>query len=252
MCRKIDVSLNALFSLDEIPEVFLSNLIRCATLFKEYQEHAILRNLTLYNIPFEENELETLKKKIACSYMKKYCLRRIPHPKQIVPTKISKWRILDFQLGRVKRSNLLISIFNHNEVLNLQTELKEISFLLENFKIIKWVNVEKKDWQRNILYVHGKTYDILQNTKFCHMPTFSVFESLVNTTFELKSKSFFETLLQKKQSLLLDSFLDSSSTIREGGEFELKSPVLSRFAVATVWMISLLFSQVLLSIGFLK
>ena len=96
------------------------------------------------------------------------------------------------------------------------------------------------------------TYDILRNTKFCHMPTFSVFESLVNTTFELKSKSFFETLLQEKQSLLLDSFLDSSSTIREGGEFELKSPVLSRFAVATVWMISLLFSQVLLSIGFLK
>ena len=252
MCRKIDVSLNALFSLDEIPGVFLSNLISCATLFKEYQEHAILRNLTLYNIPFEENELETLKKKIACSYMKKYCLRRIPLPKQIVPTKISKWRILDFQLGRVKRSNLLISIFNHNEIFNLQTELKEISCLLENFKILKWVNVEKKDWQRYILYVHGKTYDILRNTKFCHMPTFSVFESLVNTTFELKSKSFFETLLQEKQSLLLDSFLDSSSTIREGGEFELKSPVLSRFAVATVWMISLLFSQVLLIIGFLK
>jgi len=244
--RKTDVSLNALFSLDEIPEAFLCDIISCATLFKKHQEHAILRNLTLYNIPPEEKELEIIKKKIAYHYMQKYCLQRIPLTKQIVTTKIQKLTFLDTQLGRIKRSNVRSSIFNPKEVIHLQSELNEIDELLENFKIRKWINMEKEDWRQNIQYVHGKSYDILRNTKFCNEHIFDVFKSLANPPMEQKLKSpFFNALLRGKQTCLLNTFLDSSSTIREGEHFELKGPVLSRFAVATVWMISLLFSQVI-------
>ncbi|XP_046640425.1 cap-specific mRNA (nucleoside-2'-O-)-methyltransferase 2-like isoform X2 [Daphnia pulicaria] len=243
--RKTDVSLNALFSLDEIPEAFLHDIISCATLFKKHQEHAILRNLTLYNIPFEEKELEIIKKKIAYRYMQKYCLQRIPLSKQIVTTKIQKLTFLDIQLGRIKRHNIMSSFFNLNEVLHLQSELIEINDLLENLKIRKWINVEKEDWQQNIKYIHGKSYDILRNSKFCHEHIFYVFESIANTSSEPKfNSSFCNALLQREQTSLLNTFLDSSSTIREGEDFELKKPVLSRFAVATVWIMSLLFSQI--------
>lgn len=238
--------MNALFSLDEIPEAFLHDIISCATLFKKHQEHAILRNLTLYNIPFEEKELEIIKKKIAYRYMQKYCLQRIPLSKQIVTTKIQKLTFLDIQLGRIKRHNIMSSIFNPNEVLHLQSELIEINDLLENLKIRKWINVEKEDWRQNIKYIHGKSYDILRNSKFCHEHIFYVFESLANTSSEPKfNSSFCNALLQGEQTSLLNTFLDSSSTIREGEDFELKKPVLSRFAVATVWIMSLLFSQVI-------
>ncbi len=228
-----------MFSLAEFPEDFLGDVVRCATIFKEYQEKAILRNLTLYNIPLEDQKLETIKKKIADHYLQKYGLQRISRKNRIVSLRKTKCAFLEFKLGHVKRSNSLDISARSENFHSLQSELKDFDCLLSKCELLEWVNPDKKDWRRNICCTHGKAYGVLRNTKFCHTRTFRIFESLKRQSIP----SYVDVLLQENQNIILKSFLNAS--IGENENFEMKQiPVLSRFSVSTVWIISLLFDKV--------
>lgn len=233
-----------MFSLAEFPEDFLGDVVRCATIFKDYQEQAILRNLTLYNIPLEDQNLETIKKKIADHYMQKYGLQRISRKNRIVSPRKTKCAFLEFELGHMKRSDSLNINAGSENFHSLQSELKDIDCLLSNCELFEWVNPNKKDWRQNICCTHGKAYEVLRNTRFCHARTFRIFETLHEKSLKIKSiPSCVEALLQENQNLILESFLNAS--IGENENFEMKQiPVLSRFSVSTVWIISLLFDKV--------
>ncbi|XP_059352783.1 cap-specific mRNA (nucleoside-2'-O-)-methyltransferase 2-like isoform X2 [Daphnia carinata] len=243
--RKVDISLNALFSLSEIPKGFLRDIINCATLFKDHQEEAIMRNLTLYNVPLQEKKLAATRKNVAQRYMQKYGLRSIAVTKQILgPENLRESSLWNFQPYYEKNLDSSPPTVTPELCTKLQSELKEIDFFLEKVKSLKWVNRAKQDWKNKTCYTYGKSYDIIRHTKFCHAYIFRVFKFLGELSLNLKSKSFFETLKETEQSFLINSFLDVSPMICTGGNFELRRPVLSRFSVASLWIISLLFSQV--------
>ncbi|XP_045031722.1 cap-specific mRNA (nucleoside-2'-O-)-methyltransferase 2 isoform X3 [Daphnia magna] len=243
--RKIDISSNALFSLSEIPEGFLRDIISCATLFKDHQEEAIMRNLTLYNVPLQGKELAATKKKVAKRYMQKYGLRSIPLTKQILgPENLRERSLWNLQPYHEKNLGSLPLTVTPELFTKLQFELKEIDLFLEKVKFLKWVNRAKEDWKDKIYHTYGKSYGIIRNTKFCHAYIFRVFEFLRELSLDLKSKSFFEALDETGQVFLINNFLDVSPIIGTGGNFETRCPVLSRFSVASVWIISLFFSQV--------
>lgn len=245
--RKIDISSNALFSLSEIPEGFLRDIISCATLFKDHQEEAIMRNLTLYNVPLQGKELAATKKKVAKRYMQKYGLRSIPLTKQILgPENLRERSLWNLQPYHEKNLGSLPLTVTPELFTKLQFELKEIDLFLEKVKFLKWVNRAKEDWKDKIYHTYGKSYGIIRNTKFCHAYIFRVFEFLRELSLDLKSKSFFEALDETGQVFLINNFLDVSPIIGTGGNFETRCPVLSRFSVASVWIISLFFSQVVL------
>lgn len=186
------------------------------------------------------------KKQIARRYIQKYGLRSIPLTKQILgTTNFKEQSPLNLQLCQVKNSHSFPLTVTRQLLTNLQSELKEIDCLLKKFEFLRWENLAKEDWRVKICCTYGKSYDIIRNTKFCHMYTFRVFEFLSELSRELKSKSFLETLIGARQTFLLDNFLKTNPMICEGANFELRHyPVLSRFAVASVWLISLLFSRV--------
>ena len=242
-----------MFSLNEFPEIFLRDVLRCATIFKEYQEQAILRNLMLYNMPPEDTDLETIKKRISDHYMQKYGLKRIPRNNRIVRAQ-RKCAFLEFELGHIKRSDSFQIPTGREHLHSLQSELKEIDSHLKNLERIEWVNPEKKNWRQQLCYIHGKDYNRLQNTRFCHTRTFRIFQSLHEVSMKRQCipSRVDDMLLQEKQNLLLEIFLEATSTIGEKGYFELKEiPILSRFSVSTVWIISLLFDKVFILTYFL-
>ncbi|KAI9562539.1 hypothetical protein GHT06_009992 [Daphnia sinensis] len=243
--RQIDISSNALFLLSEIPEGFLRDIISCATIFKDHQEEAIMRNLTLYNVPLEEQKLTATRKKIAKRYVEKYGLRSIAVTKQILgPENLRESSLWNFKPFHKKILDSLPLTVTPELFTKLQSELKEIDFFLEKVKFLKWVNRAKQDWKNKTCHTYGKSYGIIRNTKFCHAYIFRVFEFLGELSLELKFKSFFETLDEKRQCFLINNFLDTSTKICTGGNFEIRCPLLSRFSVASLWIISLLFSQI--------
>lgn len=210
----------------------------------------------MYNIPSDKRELDILKHKIADRYVEKYCLKRIPRTFRIISNQKPKPVLLQSEVIGVGKGQLRLTnyspdfVASREQILNVQAELEETHSQIGDFPKLEWMNEDKQNWERNISYVYGKPYVKVRNTKFCHPRTFHYFESLSRAR-ELiaeKNQSVFYVLLAESQNSLLKRFLENAPTIVENENFVFERiPMLSRFSVATVWAVSLLFSKVCIS-----
>lgn len=222
--------------------MFIDEIICCSKLFTTFQEEAILRNLSLYNFPFDERNVELVKNEIANRFVLHYSLRRIPQKLKLMGAKKMKRRLFNTET----RKDIFLQDVNatRDNICEIQSEIEEIDSFFSDVISIHWENPERNNWQSSIYYVYGKPYVTLCNTSFCHTRTFLIYESLSLHTDD-KRNSLFTALLSENQIHFLNVFYATHLNMGKGDNFTLKDiPVLSRFSVASVWIVSLLFSKV--------
>lgn len=253
-----------LHSHPKISQEFVDEVIECAHLFKNYQEEAILRNLALYNLPMGTNEINDLQEKVARRYIENFLLKKVPQAKCIVRSRllhIPEWKI---QLSSTaKRTTLLQMPKNSTEWIELKTELNDINSMLMEHSVLFWEPSDRNQWNDNVLMITGKSYQRILSSKFCHLRVFHVFKYLNEKLIDygqnpfrsndetklLQERTFENVFLQVKQNTLLNAFLDrvgpSDSVTLNGTDFEIDQfPLLSRFAVASLWIIGHFFQKV--------
>jgi len=240
--------------------------VECARLFKNYQEEAILRNLALYNLPSGANEMHELQEKVARRFMEKFCLKKMLQAKCIVRPRllqIPEWKIQ--LMSTANRTTLLLMPKNSTEWMRLKQELIEINLMLVEHSVLFWEPSDRNQWSDNVLLITGKPYQRILSSKFCHLRVFHVFKHLNekftendenpsrvdNQTTMLLERTFENAFLQVKQNALLNRFLDQvglyGSVHMNGTDFEIEQiPLLSRFAVASLWIIAHFFQKVML------
>ena len=242
-CRNIDMDSLAAFPLENISTSFIDDVINCSKSFKEWQEKAILRNLTLYNLPIDTQAINHLKDAIATRYIERYKLKRIGTKYQLVGTRnllAARWKL---DLGLYNRPTYHSWPRDHLKRLDfIRSELKEFEENLERIGVGRW-NVEHVYcWTEMVHQVTGKTYQQMTNSKFCHPQILRIFLE-INA---LEHSSAAEMLQFNQQSALLNEFLNNCHTLAPGTNLRLKGrPVLSRFAVSCVWTIAQLFKTVI-------
>ena len=259
--RNADFNASSLFAKSEIPEEFFSDILECARLFKSHQEEAILRNLTLYNLPAESQALSSLKEDVAARYMEKYRPVKLPNSKFLVghrKLQVPEWKIA--LLGHARRTSLLRIPQNKKDWMNLKEELNAIMLKLNEFDVIEVQSAKSKYWRCSVSLTRGKSYGRILNSKFCHARIFTIFKTLesaernqdfhlghdidefVKAAADLPLKN---ALLEETQNNLLNCFLKQVPLIQSGEMFSFQSiPLLSRFAVSSLWLISQLFEKV--------
>lgn len=260
--RNVDLNEKLLFSEIEIPKSFLAEVVECSKLFKSYQEEAILRNLALYNLPLDNQALKNLKEDVAARFMEKYRPMRIPNSKFLAGH--DKLRTAEWKTGLtslVRRTSLLRNPRNDIEWIELKRHLDDIMNQLKFLELMEWECNETRHWNQSVILTRGKSYGQIINSKFCHARILHLSkiidqcqdENVMHTTAE-KATSFNptfvkEALLEENQSKLLTCFMGSVPSLLAGQTFEIESlPLLSRFAVSSLWIIAHLFHKVLASI----
>lgn len=193
-------------------------------------------------MPQEERKLEVFKNKVANFFLKTYCLKRISSK-----SRISKYQKMKISFPDLGRNWLIIPhSYTHEQISNVKTQLIKFSNLLQQSKTLEWINEEKNSWCNNLQCVYGKPYERVRSTKFCPVMLFRLFEQQL--TIEKNTHPghpFVEMLMLEKQNFLLNNFLNTFSNGAEGENFEFRNiPVLSRFSVSTIWVLSLMFSKV--------
>ena len=233
----------AAFPLENLSTSFIDDVINCSKSFKEWQEKAILRNLTLYNLPIDTQAINHLKDAIATRYIERYKLKRIGTKYQLVGTRnllAARWKL---DLGLYNRPTYHSWPRDHLKRLDfIRSELKEFEENLERIGVGRW-NVEHVYcWTEMVHQVTGKTYHQMTNSKFCHPQILRIFLE-INA---IEQSSVAEMLQFNQQSALLNEFLDNYHTLAPGTNLRLTGrPVLSRFAVSCVWTIAQLFKTVI-------
>lgn len=216
-----------------------------------------MRNLTLYNLPIEEEKLKALQEKLADRYMEKCHLVKIPFRKFLVgPRNLQtrKWLAQLMRSGvRNTRSTSIRTPRSPGEWESLQSELGEIRSKLNEWQIVEWEHITKMFWADYIRLTAGKPYKEILNSKFCHIRIFHLFKHIIQQDWkeaDHPAKRIPDTLkssmVQDKQDTLLKEFLSAVPGLAKGGNFEMINvPFLSRLAVGSLWIVAVLFEKVM-------
>lgn len=239
-----------LFSLSDIPPGFMEEIVTCAAIFKEFQEEAIIRNLSMYNTNIiGDQQLTALKKKIAKVYVKRYRIKKISHESFLCGEGKRQLEFLrrKFSFQKRNRTSDTIKAVLKQDFRSLLMQFQFIeSYVHEASRTLE--TTPESDWQSTVKCVSGKSYGIVCNSSFSEKLTFQVFCEILRRSesvggmFIKNLKKFF---IQDNQDVTLVRFLKVVPFLEEDGTLDIQNvPLLSRFAASTLWLISRCFQKV--------
>ena len=241
------ISTGLIFPAPSLQPSFLADVVDCAGLFKGHQEEAIMRNLSLYNLPTEDPD-EDLQRRVALRYVSRYRLKKIS-PRQFIVSQ-KRWRTPEWKADLVPagstRTALLQTPKTAADWFPLKTELIFMRDNINHFSAgspLVWEWTDRSHWTDRISLTEGRPYDRILSSKFCHIRILHVCSSLAMKSDDPRKSRIDAFFLGDHQKALLESFSKNDP----GPDFQFKDePLLSRFAVGSLWALSLLYQTVII------
>lgn len=226
-----------------IDDGFLADVISCAALFKNNQEEAILRNLTLYNLATDARDVVKLKNRVADSFMGRYQLKRIDSKRQLVGARklqVPRWKV---DMALAHRSRLLMQPGMQDRLLEWKNDLEEMGVYTDQLpQRLEWRNQSPSCYTEYIDLIAGKPYETVRSSKFCNSLVLSIYKQVIELTGDARA---IQQLAFARQADFLTTFLAALDSLPLASCYEYADgPLLSRFSVSSLWIIGQLFETV--------
>ena len=202
----------AMFNMEDLPGEFISQIKKCAEIFKAYQVNTITKNLSLYNKMTEKDKqyFELLKYKISGMFHENNFCTRISKKQMLTEDKVNRSRyLLESDLSKTVTS-IFVRSKCPREKLNFAK--KCLDTYIEEFNKRKWIVKMTKEENYNVYkfpcrdldsiefeVLRGEPYDRIKTTKFCSpkvLECFRVLYNLWDTSSSNITLSLDETLLE--------------------------------------------------------
>jgi len=193
----------SLFSQDEIPESFLSEVRKCGELFMQLQENVISNNLHYWNDQLSNNDMKDLAEvqtQVAEKYMEQYKVDEIPSYRYCV------YRRRDPSISqidaRIDRGTFIDKLEENR--LEPSKRLESIRTLMKNWKIkgkvrfVEWVPSPKLGEQLKSPIL-GKKVKTVLSSKFCTGRHLKLFNETIKLLEEIEEDE--EEVASKKRKV---------------------------------------------------